>query len=204
MKYLILIPLVLCFLNSCTQDVVDIGCKQRTYSSFNSQDSIWLPIKEDSLLYSNESEVVLFNLYDYRSIIINKSKCNYPIHFSADYGTPNKQLFYSISINKSDEESTINYSFSKMSDNLVSVIAQPMGIIDMETNQPINTEAIDYVQTTKLGTHTLNEKTYNDVFVIEDLKKSEVPEIDISRFYVNPSGILRIEFYDGEVWDRID
>ncbi|AFM05502.1 hypothetical protein Fleli_3168 [Bernardetia litoralis DSM 6794] len=189
---------------SCTENINKIGCGEITNIGFDSQDSLWLPIKKDSLLYSNENGAVLFNLYDYQSITINKSKCNNPIHFSADYGTLNKQLFYSISINKSDEKSAINYSFSKMSDNLIPIIAQAMGIIDIETNQPINTESVDFVQTTKLGTHELNGKTYNDVFVIEDLKESEVPEIDISRFYVNPSGILRIEFYDGEIWDRVD
>ena len=82
--------------------------------------------------------------------------------------------------------------------------SQDMGYIDIAKNEPIDVSSIDYTQTTKLGTHELNGEIYNNVFLIEDLKKSEVPEIDIFRFYVNPSGILRIEFYDGEIWDRID
>ena len=103
--------------------------------------------------------------------------------------------------------SKISFQFNSSnvnSDVPVIGISQSMGSIDIETNEPRDIREVDYAQTTKLGTHELNGKTYNNVFVVEDLKKSEVPQIDIFRFYVNPSGILRIEFYDGEIWDRID
>ena len=83
-------------------------------------------------------------------------------------------------------------------------ISQSMGRINIASNQPIETAYRDYVSNTKLGIYELNGRVYENVFVLEDSKESEVPQIDIFRFYVNPSGILRIEFYDGEIWDRID
>jgi hypothetical protein len=209
MKYLILIPLVFSFLTSCIQDIGKIGCQDTTDSAFDVQDSVWMPNEIDTIIYkSSKGNIVVWSLYDYQNKNFIDDDCKRPLVSSIDYSCSRRIDRIVLSMVRYDKRekviSNIGYAFSQLTNDIIPITDQPMGLINVRTNQPINTEAIDYVQTTKLGTYTLNEKTYNDVFVIEDLKKSEVPEIDISRFYVNPSGILRIEFYDGEVWDRID
>lgn len=210
MKYLILITLVLSFLTSCIQDIGRIGCKEIGDVSFLKSDSAWIPHKVDTINYiSTLGRNITYTMFQYEEANFFASTCKNPIAVAVDYHSMEMKLNrISINITRYEEENksntNIGYAFSQLTNNLIPIIQQKMGLIDVRTNQSINTEEVDFVKTTKLGTHQLNEKTYNDVFVIEDLDKSYVPEIDIFRFYVNPSGILRIEFYDGEIWDRVD
>jgi hypothetical protein len=209
MKYSILIILVFSFLTSCIQDIGKIGCGEITDVEFDRQDSVWILPTIDTLYYqSNQGDSILLTLYEEKLDMLSVTNCKRPVVYMLAYSCDRNiglvQLINTRYDFKEKIDATMLYSFSQLTNNLIPITAQKMGLIDTQTNQPINTSSTQYVQTTKLGTHELNGKTYNDVFVIEDLKKSEVPEIDIFRFYVNPSGILRIEFYDGEVWDRID
>ncbi|AFM05504.1 hypothetical protein Fleli_3172 [Bernardetia litoralis DSM 6794] len=196
-------------MTSCIQDIGEIGCQDTTDSVFDAQDSVWMPTEIDTIIYkSNKGNDIVWSLYDYQSKNFIDSGCKRPLGTSTDYSCSRKIDRIVISMARYDKVekivSNIGYAFSQLTDNLIPITQQVMGLIDVKTNQPINTNSNQYVQTTKLGTHELNGKTYNDVFVIEDLSESNVPQIDIFRFYVNPSGILRIEFYDGEVWDRVD
>ena len=178
-------------------------------SQFTKQDSIWIIERKDTIVYSsNLDRKVSLSLYEYeaRNGKIGKKPINMTIDYTSISSRLDRIIIY-ITRHGNGENSvgSVGYSFSQTNeDNLIPIVDQPMGLIDTDTNQPINTGSTQYVETTKLGTHELNGEIYNNVFLIEDLKKSEVPQIDIFRFYVNPSGILRIEFYDGEVWDRID
>jgi hypothetical protein len=198
---------LLCFaLFSCEIEALTY---KRDDSQFTKQDSVWIIERKDTILYnSNLNREIILSLYEYkgRNGNVGKKPINMTINYNSRSNKLNRILIYITRHGNGEQSSgSVGYSFSQINEyNLIPIIEQPMGLIDTDTNQPINTSSNQYVKTTKLGTHQLNEKTYNDVFVIEDLKKSEVPEIDIFRFYVNPSGILRIEFYDGEVWDRID
>ena len=207
MKYLVILGIF--FLASCTQELVEIGCGDKKNTVFTVQDSTWLPNINKSLFYKKSDSTILeFKVEDYRIDNDNDGSCIRPIQLSVDYISNSSRLqriFIGVSRGEyNNGYHQIFYSFSIYEDTQIPFVAQSMGIIDIEDNQPINTETTQYVETTKLGTHELNGKTYNNVFVVEDLKESEVPQIDIFRFYVNPSGILRIEFYDGEIWDRID
>ncbi|AFM05500.1 hypothetical protein Fleli_3164 [Bernardetia litoralis DSM 6794] len=194
---------------SCTENINKIGCGEITNVEFDRQDSVWVLEAKDSLYYqSNRGGNIVLSLFENKVHKLSIENCNRPIGLILSYSCSKKIDLINVAITRYEQKKGINttilYSFSQMTENLIPISSQPMGLIDVRINQPINTEEIDFVQTTKLGTHQLNGKTYNDVFVIEDLDKNEVPEIDIFRFYVNPSGILRIEFYDGEIWDRVD
>jgi hypothetical protein len=210
MKYSILIIFGICFFTSCIEDINKIGCEEITDVEFDRQDSVWiLPIIDTLHYQSNQGDTILLSLFEEKVDILRSiTNCKRPIGYRLGYSCDKKIGLLSFAVTKYDFKDKIDcsilYSFSQLSNNLIPITQQSMGYIDIRNNQPINTESNQYVKTTKLGTHELNRKTYNDVFVIEDLKKSEVPEIDIFRFYVNPSGILRIEFYDGEIWDRVD
>ena len=210
MKLFAFILISLLSLSSCIEEINRIGCGEITNVEFDSQDSVWLPIVKDTIICkSSTGEDVVLSLLD--SDIFNEEAdggCTRPISFVLDYFCNRKIGRVYSSITKYDSKnkinSTITYAFSQITDNLIPVTQQVMGSIDVRTNRPVDKEITRYVKTTKLGTHELNGEIYNDVFLIEDLDKNNVPEIDIFRFYVNPSGILRIEFYDGEIWDRID
>ena len=209
MKYSILIIFILSLFTSCIEDINKIGCGEITNVEFDRQDSVWVLEAKDSLYYqSNRGENIVLSLFENKVHQLSIENCNRPIGLILSYSCSKKIGLVNVAVTRYEQKEGINttilYSFSQMTENLIPISSQPMGLIDVRMNQSINIEEIDFIQTTKLGTHELNGEIYNNVFLIEDLKKSEVPQIDIFRFYVNPSGILRIEFYDGEIWDRID
>ncbi len=79
---------------------------------------------------------------------------------------------------------------------------QDMGCINVTDEKPCNNERYGnsfFYHATK----QLNGTTYEGVIEMNDYEPNRIPEVDISRFYVNQKGILRIEFYSGEVWDRV-
>ena len=201
--YFILVFLLI----SCELTGIKLNCDEEM--ELTQQELTWGQ-EQDSILYISSTGDTIFTYLEQVLYAGLGNYCPKPA---------NKQIYYKV--NSSDKIFLVNYFISKTeqygskisfqfnssnvnSDVPVIGISQSMGSIDIETNEPRDIREVDYAQTTKLGTHELNGEIYNNVFLIEDLKKSEVPEIDIFRFYVNPSGILRIEFYDGEVWDRID
>ena len=202
--YFILIFLLL----SCELTGLKLNCDEEM--EFTSQELSWGQEK-DSLFYfsSTTNDTVKFNLQlagrTKDGTICPKADVRTIIYKSINTNEFSRMSFF---LDKSERYgSQISFQFNSSnvnSDIPIVGISQSMGRINIASNQPIETRYRDYVSNIKLGTYKLNGKVYDNVFVLEDFKESEVPQIDIFRFYVNPSGILRIEFYDGEIWDRID
>ncbi len=81
-------------------------------------------------------------------------------------------------------------------------VSQSMGCLDVTGEKPCNASSIG-TNNVYIGTKVFNDNTYEGVIEMNDYEPNRIPEVDISRFYVNQRGILRIEFYSGEVWDRV-
>ncbi len=207
MKNIFYILILFLLVSSCELTGIKTKCDEKL--EFTQQELSWGQEWDSLFFLSSRNDTIKFVLLGISDAKLS-SECPTPATKQIGYNPTNTDKFSQISFHLSKSESygsNIAYKFNSSDNNSqVNIVgsSQDMGYIDIEKNESIDIREIDYTQTTKLGTHELNGKIYDNVFVIEDLKESEVPQIDISRFYVNPSGILRIEFYDGEIWDRVD
>lgn len=202
----ILYILLLVITSSC--DVIDMidGCEEPTQVELSEQDKKWLT---DSIQYFTK-EIDTFKVRSGEFVILDRAgviNCEMPIQHQMSIQVDDisyKNIYIYASIYKSPKETNISYSFSKDTpDNLIVGVNQIMGMIDLEGNQVVPLDNIDFIHGEYLGNHTIRGREYTEVYRFTDLDESNVPEIDVASIIVSPMGFLRIEFYDGEVWERV-
>lgn len=208
MKNVIYILLLLtCLLSSC--DIIELidGCKDPKAVELTDNDKIWMPDSIQYFVKENDTFRIetLFTkpIYSESAVI----DCKKPVLYKSSPITEKiskKNLVLYTNINKSSRETNISYEFFKgIPNNLVVGVNQVMGMIDLETQNVIPLDNIDYVHGEYLGNHTIRGREYTEVYKFTDLNENNTPEIDVASIIVSPIGFLRIEFYDGEVWERI-
>ncbi|WP_245532608.1 hypothetical protein [Bernardetia litoralis] len=193
-------------MSSCdTIDLID-GCKNPEKMELTESDERWIT---DSVQYfvNNNDTFRVRNLFVKPLYSDVKVNCKLPVLYKSSPITDeisDKNIVAYVNINKSPKETNIAYIFSKDTpDNLVVGVNQTMGIIDIENNRPIINAGAYFIYSEYLGNYTIRSREYTEVYKFTDLDESNVPEIDVSSIIVSPLGFLRIEFYDGEVWERI-
>ncbi|AFM05501.1 hypothetical protein Fleli_3166 [Bernardetia litoralis DSM 6794] len=207
MKNILFITLLLFIVSSCDLiDAVD-GCDTPEKMELTENDQKWIP--KDSIQYfavNNDT----FNLPSYSFSVDylydTKIDCRIPIVYSKSLATkyiPNANITIYIGITREANYANISYNFSKNTNTQIVGRSQLMGTIDLDRNLPIPMEDSYSIHSEYLGNYTIRGREYTEVYKFTDLDESNVPEIDVSSIIVSPLGFLRIEFYDGEVWERI-
>ena len=192
-------------LGSCdTLELID-GCKDPKPIELTENDKRWLT---DSIQYFI-SENDTFQIRGGGFIILDKEgviNCKMPIQHKSSIQIDEistKNLTVYLSIYKSPNETNIAYIFSKDTpNNLVVGVNQTMGMIDLINNRPAPPNGSRIIGE-YLGNYTIRGREYTEVYKFTDLDESNIPEIDVASIIVSPMGFLRIEFYDGEVWERV-
>ncbi len=204
----IFIILLLFIVSSC--DLIDAidGCENPEPMELTENDKNWIP--KDSVqyfaIYQDTFSIKIGlsePLHDHQNII----DCAKPVIYRTSLATkyiPNSNLAVYANLYKSKKETNISYTFSKSTPNNLAVgTNQMMGMIDLDTNLPVPMDDSYFVHSEYLGNHTIRGREYTEVYKFTDLDESNVPEIDVASIIVSPIGFLRIEFYSGEVWERI-
>ena len=207
MKYTFLIISVLFLVSSC--DLIDIvdGCDEPEVMELTENDRRWLPDSIQYFIIQEDTFSVQTSYFPPAYEPEAVSDCKTPVFYRNSLITKDvvdiKMAIYT-DITKEANYTNIMYRFSKSTPNS-SVIgrSQVMGIIDLDRSLPVPMDNSYFVHSEYLGNHTIRGREFTEVYKFTDLDKNNVPEIDVFSITVSPIGFLRIEFYSGEVWERV-
>ncbi len=176
----------------------------------NERETTWFPNLRDSIVFISNSSTDLVKYtctnawFEYET-----DMCGVVIgyHTFNLLNESNFQIesFSLLSSLKRNEGLTLYYNFFPNNYQLelpVASYSQDIGCVNVSRERPCVSERYGnsfFYHSTK----QFNGITYEGVIEMNDYEPNRIPEVDISRFYVNQKGILRIEFYSGEVWDRV-
>ncbi len=198
MKKLLILIL---FFSSCS-DIFE--CREPILSE---NDKEWLPQEGEKWIFSSNNGDTM--IYTCTSIISDRmgSVCN---DYGLSYGLEGEKnnsyklsdIFYTAIVNQKSVRGGFIFHTGGTYTEFLIQISQDMGCIDITKERPCN---LDFYKNSYFyhSSKELNGTIYEGVIEMNDYEPNRIPEVDISRFYVNQKGILRIEFYSGEVWDRV-
>ncbi len=180
-------------------------CKIRQISE---REESWFPKLDEKWNFSsnNESFISFTCVSEYRGI--PRKKCNdYDVNqvmlLDSGYNASLYEIAFNTVIgNTEGVRSEFVFASGEIYTEFPIRITQSMACLSIADERPCRTDRYGdfyFYHSTK----ELNGNRYENVIEFNDPEPNRIPEVDISRFYVNQKGILRIEFYGGEVWDRV-
>ena len=201
----VLLLFMLC-ITSC--DIIGIpnNCENLQPMKLTENDKRWLTDSVQYFIKENDTFRMHSSIGEPNEIESSIMDCQIPIQYFIPLQTneiTSKFIGVRIDLLKTSKETNISYTFSKNTpDNLVVGVNQMMGLIDLDENQPAPPSGSGVIGE-YLGNHTIRGREFTEVYKFTDLNERNVPEIDVASITVSPIGFLRIEFYDGEVWERV-